>query len=842
MRNGGKGGAGGANNGGGKGNIGISSIPPDSRKMVQRLKEIVNCPEPEIYATLKDCSMDPDEAVNRLLTQDPFREVKSKRDKKKPNKDTMDFRSQGTNNASSHGGRSGADRYAGRGGLAQVNVTESGGLHGKPPYKMENGTYGHAGSSSFASAVAVNNVNQRPPSYSDFATTENKTPTLVTSDGISASSQTSSGLLPAWVGVPGQVSMADIVKRGRPQNKATCTPKPPRHSANHHYATTPPAVSEFDSESEPASSQHVPPTDEWPLIEKPLAVSLPSVLGAHADSKLYAEPSNLALNRPNLHVNSQLGEVEVAEDSPTETNNSNHIPEDNSRGSSLFDNNLYENMSSYQSHRHPFEHNEAEDGASSVSANLQQLILQSDDQGPHPEEDNRSVIIPDHLQVHTPDCSHLSFGSFGSGIGSTFSGTFASRPLKNNLEEASEAADASLAAHPDTRNPEYYVDDHLRNNSDENIVRRASANAGNYDSPSVSQPEVLKQEAAEESQGNQYTFPSAPVYDYENTELDAAFTSQQTSSQMQNLAPFSSVMQAYTNSLPSTLLASTVQTAREPELPYSPFTVTQSMPTKFSNTASTISGSSISLPEALRAGSISTPQPTPQTLPGANVATGPALPQHLAMHPYSQPTLTLGHFANMISYPFLPQSYTYMPSAFQQGFAGNSTYHQSLAAMLPQYKNSVSVSSLPQSAAIASGYGFGSSTSIPGGNFPMNPPTTGTTIGYDDVLSSQYKDANHLMSLQQNDNMWVHGHGSRTMSAVPGSTYYSFQGQNQPPGGFRQGQQPSQHFGAHGYPNYYHSQTGISVEHQQQKSRDGSLGSGQGQASKQTQQLWQNTY
>ncbi|KAA8519559.1 hypothetical protein F0562_013817 [Nyssa sinensis] len=231
-------------------------------------------------------------------------------------------------------------------------------------------------------------------------------------------------------------------------------------------------------------------------------------------------------------------------------------------------------------------------------------------------------------------------------------------------------------------------------------------------------------------------------------------------------------------------------------------------------------------------------------MPGTNVATGPALPQHLAVHPYSQPTLPLGPFANMIGYPFLPQSYTYMPSAFQQAFAGNSTYHQSLAAVLPQYKNSVSVSSLPQSAAIASGYGaFGNSTSIPG-NFPMNPPTApaGTTMGYDDLISSQYKDNSHLISLQQSDNsgMWVHGPGSRTMSAVPANTYYGFQGQNQQPAGFRQGQQPSQSYGALGYPNFY--QTGISLEHQQQNPRDGSLSGSQGQPSKQSQQIWQNSY
>lgn len=96
----------------------------------------------------------------------------------------------------------------------------------------------------------------------------------------------------------------------------------------------------------------------------------------------------------------------------------------------------------------------------------------------------------------------------------------------------------------------------------------------------------------------------------------------------------------------------------------------------------------------------------------------------------------------------------------------------------------------------------------------------------------------------QNENspMWVQGPGSRTMS-VPPSTYYSFQGQNQQQaGGFRQNQQPSQHFGPHGYPNYYHSQSGISLEHQQQNPRDASLAGSQQQNPKQSQQLWQNSY
>ncbi|KAK6264520.1 hypothetical protein SCA6_019954 [Theobroma cacao] len=868
----GGGGGGGGNNGIGKGNSGISGIPAGSRKMVLSLKEIVNCPEPEIYVMLKECNMDPNEAVNRLLSQDPFHEVKSKRDKKKESKDTVDSRSRGANNLGNRGGRSGPDRYIGRGGSTHYSAYESGPSHGKPAQKRENGTHAYAGSSSSASGMPGNNLNRRPPSHSEAVVTEHKMSTVGLGDGISLSSQ-SSGYQSAWLGVPGQVSMADIVKKGRPQNKASAMPNPPHQSVNNRHLVVPPLaashpnlhspqdhaskVSDVTYEPDVTTNQHVPPSDEWPPIENPSAASVTSVLEAPADSGLYANASNLPLDRTNQHIKSQLEEASAVDDGPLETLNANHvgspsissrnIQEDDSGGSSLFDNNLYKDMNSYQPQRHAFEHDEAEDGASSVAVNLQQLNLHNDDREPPPEEDNPSVIIPNHLQLHTPDCSHLSFGSFGSGIGSTFSAPFASRSLKNNLDEAPEATDASSIGHSDNRNPEYYGDEHLRNNTEGNIINRSNVSTGNYEAPEDSRPEVLKQDASEAAQVSQYTFPSSAAgYSYENSQqLNPAFTHPQTSSQMQSLTPFSSVMQAYTNSLPSTLLTSTVQTAREPDLPYSPFPVTQSMPTKYSNTASSISGPTISMPEALRAGSISAAQPTPQTLPGASVATGPALPQHLPMHPFSQPTLPLGHFANMIGYPFLPQSYTYMPSAFQQAFAGNSTYPQSLAAVLPQYKNSVSVSSLPQSAAVASGYGFGSSTSIPGG-LPLNPPTapTGTTIGYDDVLSSQYKDSNHLMSLQQNENsaMWIHGPGSRTMSAVPASTYYSFQGQNQQAGGFRQGQQPSQHFGALGYPNFYHSQTGVSMDHQQQNPRDGSLSGTQGQPSKQTQQLWQNSY
>lgn len=86
--------------------------------------------------------------------------------------------------------------------------------------------------------------------------------------------------------------------------------------------------------------------------------------------------------------------------------------------------------------------------------------------------------------------------------------------------------------------------------------------------------------------------------------------------------------------------------------------------------------------------------------------------------------------------------------------------------------------------------------------------------------------------------MWHHGHGSRTMSGVPANTYYNLQAQQQQQ--LRQAQQ-QQHYGSHGYPNYYQSQTEVSHERQQQNPRDGA-GAQAGQPSNQTQQLWQNSY
>ncbi|GAB4827277.1 hypothetical protein Ancab_034166 [Ancistrocladus abbreviatus] len=812
----GGGGGGGNNVVNGKGNKnsstnnnGVASIPAASKKMVQRLKEIVNCPELEIYAMLKECNMDPNEAVNRLLSQDPFHEVKSKREKKKEIKDVTESKPRSGSNRVSRGG---ADRYAGGGGAPHLVSAESAALRGKRTLKKDDGATAYAGSLSSAGVVG-SNVNPRAPLLSD-ASTENKALTIDINEA------------------PPAGGSHDLC-------------------SSQSYTTM---VSERNCELAVARGQHISPDDDWPLDEQPLPATVTSINEPSIDSGPHSDPSNLHYNMTNQQLNPQSDDVQFGEDASLDITHANlvgaapgsnrEIQEDYSVGTTVLDDDLHENMSSYQVHRHGYERQEVPVGdggaaLSSVSTNFQQLSLAKEDEDSPSEAGGPAVKIPDHLQVQSADCCHLSFGSFGSSMSAPFSGPFTTGPVKSDLEEASAGTNAPSVGHSDTRNHNYYDDEHIRPTSGGHIHRLA-ATAGGYDMPSVPQPDVLKQESPEElAQGNPYSFPSSATnYSFEkNHQLSSVAHSQ--TSQLQNVPPLTT----YSNSLADTLLASSVQSVREAELSYSAFPITQSMPTKYGSTISSITGPTISMSEAMKTGNFSS-QPT-QTLPGSSISGGASVPQHLPVHPYSQPSLPLGHFANMISYPFMPQSYAYVPSAFQQTFPGNSTYHQSLAALLPQYKNSISVSSLPQPAAVASGYSaFGSSTSIPS-NFPLNPPTApaGTSIGYDDVLSSQYKDGNHMLSLQQNESLplWVQGPGSRTMSAVPASTYYSFQGQSQQPAGFRQTQQPSQHYGNLGYPNFYHSQSGPSVEHQQQISRDGTLSSSHGQP-KQSQQFWQNSY
>ncbi|KQK09067.1 uncharacterized protein LOC100846506 isoform X2 [Brachypodium distachyon] len=806
-------------------------VPASARKLVQGLKEIVNRPDAEIYAALRDCGMDPDEAVSRLLSQDTFQEVKNKRDKKKEiPKATSEPRSRGATNTNSRATRGGADRT---GRSSSVQSVSSGAGPGVP-------------SSNAAQKQTV------PSSNKD-----------VVPDG---SLQSSSGFQQNWYGVPGQMSMADVVKMGRPQGRPSSMPVSTtdkafagqnlsfscetNHNTNQSASTALPTtvdqeflslqdpIPQFVNSSHASADSHQTRENVWFPQDEPPSQSqftLPETSGDPLLSVASLESSVLVADAINLHENFHA-EDNTSTVMQTAMPSARHL--ESLQDTSQFSDGLLQNSRTYQSQVHSYD-DEVEVSTvnvESATTNFQHLNLQSEDlTTANSSEDNPAVIIPDHLQLGNTDCAHLSFGSFGSGA---FSGLLPSKVPKYNVDEVAIPNDTLSVDQIDVRNQDYYDNGTLHSSPNEDAETRVGTNMDNIDVPSVSQPDTLRQGALDVS-GLQYNMQSVSDHAYPNTTQPTLM--EQGNTQAQQLSHFSNLLQA--NSLQNNLLGSNLTPHRD--FDFSPFLSTQSAMNY--NPALPTTSLPISMQESLNPGSFSNTQAT-QNLPSTSIPSGQPHPQQLPVHPYSQPA-ALGPFASLVGYPYLPQNYYVPPPAFQQAYANNGPFHQSGGAAaaavpgsamkysMPQYKSSLPATSPPQHSSVVPGYGgFG--------NFPnfgqnQSASSPGTTMGLDEALSTQFKEANHYMALQQSDNsaMWLHG--AAASRAVPPSNFYGFQGQNTQ-GGFRQAQQPSQ-YGGLGYPSFYQSQTGMPQERLQNPT-EGSLNSSQTTPSQPSHQIWQHSY
>jgi len=202
---------------------------------------------------------------------------------------------------------------------------------------------------------------------------------------------------------------------------------------------------------------------------------------------------------------------------------------------------------------------------------LQHLSLHKEEHGATSTEENPAVIIPGHLQVTNADCSHLSFGSFGSGVGASVHGACSSNPAKANLE-VTGTENASPVDYSDTRyflfyfllyiglillpmhdnmvvsrNPEYYSSEQLRTPSGDGISPITGASSRNYDIASTSQPEFSRDDTSISEEPRQYNIPSVSSYAFSGTMQpdDAAYNRAQANTQMQNLAPLTSLTVTY---------------------------------------------------------------------------------------------------------------------------------------------------------------------------------------------------------------------------------------------------------------------------------------------------------
>eukprot|EP01018_Ginkgo_biloba_P012830 Gb_00263 [translate_table: standard] len=190
-------------------------VRSEVRKLIEGIKEIVQgYTDDDIYAMLQECNMDPNETAQKLLAQDPFHEVKRKRDKKKENmsiQNSVDSRSRPENQ--SRGGRGSAfmSRGSGRGSYRPYYMSPDVG-GGRGFTARENGSL----------KITNKGANSSVP---PCTTPQTKACTLGTSSLPAFASGTSTGpdgssiyIQPSCTSkgdqsaVPGHTTMADVVK------------------------------------------------------------------------------------------------------------------------------------------------------------------------------------------------------------------------------------------------------------------------------------------------------------------------------------------------------------------------------------------------------------------------------------------------------------------------------------------------------------------------------------------------------------------------------------------------------------------------------------------------------
>ncbi|XP_011026251.1 PREDICTED: uncharacterized protein LOC105126918 isoform X2 [Populus euphratica] len=848
----------------------VMQIPGASKKVVQNIKEIVNknCTDAEIYSVLCHFNMDADAAVQNLLNQDPFHQVKSKRERRKEMKETQESMARGNNNGY-HGVKAGGEYKF---GLVPCQISDND--LGKAAYRKENGSVAHPGPSSTL-IYRVKLKNEQPSSNNDSCNPVDSRQTKATGTGDTI---LSSGTQAAWSGgTTGHISMADIVRMGRPRSKGSqnmmdtsCTPQDVVGSVNssqychksscdsspsppemHKYLQCPhpSQMPETIHESGVAASSH----DEWPVFEQQTDHQLEEVQASDRDAanknpgSYCAESAFSCRGQENVNTvvgGSHRGDCLLKD----KTDDSRSCTDDHCEGTGSGFHLRFPNCAA-----------PLNDEVSSAAVNLQQLSLGKEEPALPSSEDNHAVVFPDYMQAFAADWSHLSFGTYKSGASNAVSGGLtASTPVKTNFEETSAVANSSSALCKEIRNPEhldeYLQDEQLRSISN---THRFTAGVGINNMHVYSQQELMRQNIHEVSHRHKYTHPSSvPDSNFKKTQERDCPLSVRIHPQARNLSSLHMELQASATTTPMDIFASSIQSSRDSDYASS-FLGTQSMPSRFDSTVSSTGNPTISQSEIPSWVAFSLPMSYSPTLPGANIVPQTTLPQHLSTNLHNQSIVSLEELANLTGYPAMPRNYARNPSAFQQTHQDSTVFHDSLSNMgysHAQYKTGLSRSNLPLSDVNISGYGgFGIPANFPGAVLQAAAPT-GSAGGYD-IFRSQYQERNNFTTRQQNDG------SSRTMAALLDNGYLSLTGQSQPlseyPQGqqqrshdhrsllpthkYQQGQQLSHDYGApFHHASAYHSQAGIRPEQPRQGLSD--LSSSQGPAPEQLQHLWQQSY
>ncbi|KAK3034019.1 hypothetical protein RJ639_033304 [Escallonia herrerae] len=158
------------------------SIPGSVRKVIQTIKEITDKhSEEEIYAMLQECSMDPNETIQKLLLQDTFHEVKRKRDRRKENLNKEPAESRWKPGMQGRGNRGGRGNYPPR----YTSQDASGGRNSASGKENGISQVSEEGASLLTLPTSQDNQKRETTSAASYSTSATDGPAGVPSESIS---------------------------------------------------------------------------------------------------------------------------------------------------------------------------------------------------------------------------------------------------------------------------------------------------------------------------------------------------------------------------------------------------------------------------------------------------------------------------------------------------------------------------------------------------------------------------------------------------------------------------------------------------------------------------------
>lgn len=816
------------------------SIPSNVRKTIQNIKEITkNHTDEEIYAMLKDCSMDPNETAQKLLNQDTFHEVKRKRDRRKEtmnNRESGDSRwKPGTQGRGSRGGRVNfSTRYtshdAGGGrnsGPARDNGTNQAAEKGDGtslPASQEksketspsassagvvaNGPTGVPSGSNSAmlasnlpseSGISQNEVISPPIAVNKFGSTmpsvdTDKTPTIAfgtgdthgepipnSSDSISVAPASSSTVC---------FSSSDPVLFPSNDSRLPGTVGTIKREVGSHRTVdeTNVVILTEKSASEIGTTflQGKMPSKSQVGKGQPSEPSQSSSASISGGSCSSRPPSNYSNRSQQVIGPQKVGSTKEWKPKPA---NPNVLQGSGTAGSSDVPNIPVE--ASIQSQPQSNVLN-SEEATSKLQKKLEELHLPQ----------RQHVIIPNHIHVPESERTKLSFGSFDASFGvstSYISGPESdksSTPLSESSQGIEETVEEQTTSNQDTlaTAEEGAYPDHPQSPS------QAPGNlSGEGDVPSSAVPEYneSKPETAL-SGGQQYSVvQTSPSYSFGFvppilSNQIAPFESSESQARDVSRLPSFVVQQPFD---PTSYYAQFYRSGADSDGRVSPFPAPAVAAKYNGNVAVLPPHTSQSPQEVGNSLVLSTAGPTPLVTQAAGLMQSSIAVTQQPLPVFRPPTgLHIPHYPpNYIPYGHYISPFYVPPPGIHQ-FLSNGAFPQqpqagsvypappAAAAMgvkysLPQYKPGTNTGNSAH-IGMASGYGpYGSSQA---GYNPSSAATGGNSTANEDLGASQFKESNVYITGQQSEGsaVWIAAPG-RDISSLPASSFYSLPPQGQ---------------------------------------------------------------